>query len=330
LQVDGDGGVTLDWPARHLQAFVASLATVELALVLLGRVPVTRPADVTSLLGELRRHGWLAAAQLDVRVHARQGAADRARWLQAECHRQLGAQGSTDAPVLHLRVGRGDVEVAMDAVGEPLARRGYRLEGGAAPLRETHAAALLRWAGYQPGMALWDPTCGSGTLLIEAALLGQPVRSAPLACRRWPGLEPQQAIAIAPQPGVSTVGRIEGGDLDPATVAVAQRNLERAGLGARVEVLQRELGQWREPPSDPRGLVVSNLPWGVRLSHRSEARRLAERWAAVVRRRVPGWHAAAVVPEPQWGERLGLQQTRVLEVRHGGRTVWWLHGRVPV
>lgn len=324
-QAEGDDGVALSWPAERLASLACSLQTVEQLLVRVGAARVTDAADVSVMLGSLRRTGWLPESGIAVKVHARQGAADRARWLQGECDRQLGAVGEHWPVVVHLRAGRGDVEVAVDVVGESLHRRGYRQEAGEAPIRETYAAALLRWAGYAAGMPLWDPACGSGTLLIEAALYGQPVRLSPLSCSRWPGLTPQLAsTAAAGQP--ASVAWIEGGDIDAATVATARRNVIRAGQHAAIAIETREMAQWRTPPASGPGLVVSNLPWGLRLSHRAEARRLAERWAAVAKRRVPGWRAAAVVPEPQWADKLGLVATEVFEVRQGGRTVWWVRG----
>lgn len=206
-----------------------------------------------------------------------------------------------------------------------MSHRGYRLDPGEAPLRETTAALLLRWAGMAPGMAVWDPLCGSGTLAIEAALWGRWI-DRDLACQAWPGLEVQ---VPGQRQDLASPTLVEAGDLSAAAVERTRANAENAGVLPSMVIRQAEMGEWRDPPMVSEGLVVSNLPWGVRLGSRAEARRLAQRWAAVVKRRVPGWRAAAVVAEPQLAAELGLLHSEVLATRSGGRAVWLVKGVVP-
>ncbi len=319
VALEGDD-LEFEWPAPRLVDLLARLRVVEQVLVQLGTAKAATAQDLDAL-GTLLASAWLPAdADCQVRVHTVGCSADRARWVQANLQRRL-PTGQGGRQVLHLRVLREHVEVALDPAGWPLHQRGYRLEPGLAPLRETVAAALLQWAGMQPGMDVWDPTCGSATLPIEALLLGQPL-DRDWACKGWAALPLQHTSA-------TTGGQGQGwaGDESAEAVERAGRNVERAGLTGRITLQHAEMAQWRQPFGDS-GVVASNLPWGLRLGQRADARRTAQRWAAVVRRAAPGWRAAVVVAEPQLAETLGLDNCESLRCRAGGHAVWLVRGTV--
>lgn len=312
-----DRDLTVSLAPEHVLGLALRTRVAEVLLVRLGTVTVRDDGDIAALAATLRA-GWLGEhGRAAVKAHVAGASADRTRWVQGRLQQQLGEP--TDAPqVVHLRCHARDVDVAIDAVGGPLHLRGYRLEPGEAPLRETAAAALLQWAGHAPGMAVWDPMCGSGTLAIEAGLAGLDTPRA-CACSAWPCLPPQRGLpAAVPTP-------VWAGDLSPQAVEVARRNAERAHVN--IALRQAELADWRGPLA-AHGLVVSNLPWGVRLGQRADARRIAQRWAAVLRRTVPGWRAAAVVAEPQLAEDLGLDHMELTRTRNGGRAIWFVRGMV--
>ncbi|MBI5608826.1 MAG: hypothetical protein HY902_08080 [Deltaproteobacteria bacterium] len=303
-----------------LVALLARARTVEQILVQLGSTKAETATDLDGLAGWLCA-GWLPAdADSHVKVHTVGCSADRARWVQANLQRRL-PKGAGAKQVLHLRVLRDRVEVALDPAGWPLHQRGYRLEPGEAPLRETVAAALLQWAGMQAGMNIWDPTCGSATLPIEGLLLHQPL-ARDWACRQWSALPPQQA----PEPG-PVLARGWAGDMSAEAVERARRNVERAGLAEFLTLQHAEMAQWRQSLGEF-GMVVGNLPWGLRLGQRADARRTAQRWAAVVRRSAAGWRAAVVVAEPQLADILGLDDCESLRCRAGGHAVWLVRGTV--
>lgn len=329
-------GISFGWPAAQLVHLLRHLRTVEQVLVHVGKIDLHSPDALARLLQKLRALGWLGPdSGVDVKVHALAGATEKAAWWQHQVNAaakllcKFPADGQHPkaalAAVVHVRCDRRHVEVSLDPAGSPLSQRGYRLDPGEAPLRETTAALVLRWAGMTKGLAVWDPLCGSGTLALEAALWGLPSQRE-LACLAWPGLEAQQQ---AQGEGPALVPFVEAGDLSSAAVERTRANAERAGVQAAMTIRQAEMGEWRDPPQAPHGLVVSNLPWGVRLGSRGEARRLVQRWAAVVKRRVPGWRAAVVVAEPQLAADLGLLQSEVLATRSGGRAVWLVRGVVP-
>ncbi len=316
---DGDD-LRLSVPPTRLVALLARVRTVEQILVQLGTARAESAADLDALADRLGQ-GWLAAdADCHVKVHTVGCSADRARWVQANLQRRL-PRGQGARQVLHLRVFRDRVEVALDPAGWPLHQRGYRLEPGEAPLRETVAAALLLWAGMQAEMNIWDPTCGSATLPIEGLLLYQALER-DWACRSWNALPVQEIPAAAP-----ALAHGWAGDMAAESVERARRNVERAGLSDRLVVQHAEMAQWRQTMGDF-GLVAGNLPWGLRLGQRADARRTAQRWAAVVRRSAAGWRAAVVVAEPQLAEALGLDDCETLRCRAGGHAVWLVRGTV--
>lgn len=222
-----------------------------------------------------------------------------------------------DTPELHFRVWSLSPEdpryiVSLDLAGRSLHQRGYRVERVEAPLRETVAAQMLmlaRWDSRQE--LLFDPMCGSGTLPIEAALMAH---GAPLWLKdhtpdaaRLPGLA-ERGAGKRLYEGAAPV--VVGCDIDREAVQLAQRNVQRAGVGKDVLLLQddfqaldpRSLGQrlkrnapagWRFPLPLDRGLVIANPPYGERLSE--DPRPLYERLGRLVRSLGRGWRAAFIV-----------------------------------
>lgn len=313
------GGLEIACSDGQLAMLAGALATAEQVLVRLGDASLGSEGDLARLGEKLCADGWLAGPQqARVAVHAKAATVAKAAWLHNAADRW--AQGGDGSPTVHLTVGKTAVAVAVEPAGFALHQRGYRLDPGQAPLRETLAAAALRWAGHQPGMSVWDACCGSGTLAIEALLAGQN------HTRRWaaPRIAAVQADAPNPQ---TAAGTARCGDLDPQAVARTLANAERAGVAGRMQCDARELGQWRaDAPVD---FAAANLPWGGRLATRAEARRLAERWAAVARRVAAGAKALVVIGEPQLAGALGLVGSEVLATRNGGRAVWLAKGTVP-
>ena len=167
----------------------------------------------------------------------------------------------------------------LDPGGAALHQRGYRVEAGAAPLRETLAAAVVRASGWNGERPLLDPFCGSGTILIEAAslVLGlAPGRSRAFAASRWrhQGSElgpllreaQQQALAKADAARRSPQARslqIAGSDVDPRVLEIAQHNVERAGLSGIIRLHNGDATRL-QPPA-PGTLLLSNPPYGERI-----------------------------------------------------------------
>ncbi|MFP4640408.1 MAG: bifunctional 23S rRNA (guanine(2069)-N(7))-methyltransferase RlmK/23S rRNA (guanine(2445)-N(2))-methyltransferase RlmL [Guyparkeria sp.] len=253
----------------------------------------------------------------------------------------------TDHPGLRIHChvqAQGEASLAIELSSGSLHRRGYRTDGGEAPLRENLAAGLL-WRARWPrvaaaGGALFDPMCGSGTFLIEAALavLGQPaaMRRQRLGSPAWKGqvrddwravLEAEPRCWLdAPIPRDALA--IYGQDRDPLQLAAAHANIERAGLGEAVEIHHADSFASPCPPDTSRrehGLLISNVPFGQRIEDSHEA----DEWAALCTqwlRCLPGWYwgiLRSAETETVWP----LRFDRRLAVIHGGVEVEFLRGQ---
>jgi putative N6-adenine-specific DNA methylase len=164
----------------------------------------------------------------------------------------------------------------LDTSGEALFKRGWRLETGDAPLRENLAAGLLRVAGWKPGTVLFDPMCGSGTILAEAA---QMVAGIPPGARRdfafekFLGFKADEWLAIKgsvrpnPLPDTPT---IFGSDISGDMITMTRHNLNKAGIMFEVPLKQIE-AQEIKPPSDTPGIIITNPPYGERIGVRGDS-----------------------------------------------------------
>lgn len=214
--------------------------------------------------------------------------------------------------------------ISIDLASAPLHRRGYRESGVqvAAPMKETLAAAVLSWAGWDEiaasGGALVDPMCGSGTIAIEAALIAGDVAPGLLrdivASERWLGFdatswaESRAAAETRRREGLSRVPAIAASDSDPRAVQIARRCLQRAGLEGLVSVERQELARLLPPQGAPSGLVATNPPWGERLSDRRELPALYGVLAERLRAGFAGWKCAVASPDSQLRACLGMTE----------------------
>jgi putative N6-adenine-specific DNA methylase len=212
--------------------------------------------------------------------------------------------------------------LSVDSSGALLHRRGYRGEAVAAPLRETLAAGILGLLGWDGTVPLADPMCGSGTFLIEGALLAAnraPGLAREFAFLDWPGSRPglwevlrsEARAAIRPP-----VAAILGSDRDAGAVAAARRNADRAGVAAWVDFQERDLSR-RGPLPGP-GLAVCNPPYGKRLGRGSDLRTAFEELGRSCREAFPGWRVAFLCPDERLARATGLHPEPVALLVNGG------------
>jgi putative N6-adenine-specific DNA methylase len=161
--------------------------------------------------------------------------------------------------------------MSFDTSGVPLHKRGYRLESGEAPIQETLAAALLTLAKYQGNEILCDPCCGSGTLLIEAALMAS--RTAPGYIRQnwgfmhlpeflseaWLKVKAEADRQRIPLPS----GLLFGSDINKDMIRICKTNLRAAGFHQQVNILQSSFQDYTPPV--PPNFIICNPPHGLRL-----------------------------------------------------------------
>lgn len=231
---------------------------------------------------------------------------------------------------VHVHLERERASVSIDLSGSSLHERGYRTEAGAAPLKENLAAALLlrlKWpqiAGQ--GGALLDPMCGSGTLLIEGALMAGDIapglRRAYFGFLGWAGHDARQWAVLVREAneraaaGCQRIPTIIGSDKDGRVLNVAHGNAQRAQLADRLQFFQREVSAAR-PPSGAAGLVVVNPPYGERLGEGSELELLYASLGRVLREHFVGWKAGVFTGNPPLGKRMGLRARRKYALYNG-------------
>ncbi len=255
-------------------------------------------------------------------THAR-FAAQRVKDAVVDAMREAtGTRPSVDAEApdlrLNLVVRKGRAIVSVDLSGGPMHRRGWRSAQGEAPLKENVAAAVLARGGwprrYHDGGALLDPMCGSGTLLIEGALMAADV--APGLQRHglalpsgWKGFDREAWHALhtdaeaRARAGIATLRpAFFGRDLDPRAIAAARRNAEAAGVAFAINFDVRDMVHLTAPPAES-GLVACNPPYDARLAADAALyRQLGDALKAVV----PGWGASLLCGSEDLARATGL------------------------
>ena len=225
--------------------------------------------------------------------------------------------------LLHLHVEGPTALLSVDFSGESLHRRGYRIEGGRAPLKENVAAAVLLRAGWpdvcERGGLLLDPMCGSGTFLTEGALIA--ADAAPALDREyfgftgWRGhdaaLWQQLREEARTRRGARTARRcILGSDVDADAVRMSITNAEHAGVAEWMHVEKRALNEAVRPPGREMGLIVANPPYGERIGAESGLPALYSELGNMLRERFQGWQAAILTGNPPLARNLGIYAKR--------------------
>ena len=223
---------------------------------------------------------------------------------------------------INLHVEGTSASLALDLSGDSLHRRGYRSGAGEAPLKETLAAAIVRLSGWPERTAeepiLLDPMCGSGTLLIEAALMLSD--SAPGLLRKkfgfmaWHKHDPQlwerlTAEALQreerglPEPWPQFIGY----DADPKVIAQARKNVIAAGLREMIVIRQGQLSRLQSPGE--RGCLLTNPPYGERLSEKEAVKYLYRCLGRTFRARFPGWTLGFFTANTDLADMTGMHWT---------------------
>ncbi len=262
--------------------------TSRLAMRVLVQLATFEARDARALYDGVRHVDW---KRYLTRNHSLAVRATSAR--SALAHTQFVSQKTKDAIVDQLResagarpsVNRDDpdvgvtvrlahdhVTVFIDASGAPLHRRGYRPEGREAPIKETLAAAILRWAGWDGTAPFVDPMCGAGTLPIEASMMAQGIAPGifrpKFGLERWASADRTLIDAMATlraelRAGVHTSAfSVRGEDRDATAVEHARKCAGRAGVGATFDVTELDAFEFGDTP----GVMVVNPPYGERLS----------------------------------------------------------------
>lgn len=224
----------------------------------------------------------------------------------------------------------------VDTSGQSLHKRGWRRYQGRAPLSETLAAAVVLLSGWDRRSPLLDPLCGSGTLLIEGALLAGGVPPGlfrgSFGFERWLGHDAagwKRMVARAREEiRFPSKLVLRGWDSDAEKVAGARENVASAGLEGRVSIDVAELEAF-EPRRGWNAWIVSNPPYGERVGEERDLEGLYRRFGEILGERCRGFHVALLSGNPKLGGALGLAPDRVTALKNGAIDVELLQLRVP-
>lgn len=236
---------------------------------------------------------------------------------------------------VHAHANGTNITVSIDLAGESLHRRGYRGAAGEAPLKENVAAGMLMRSGWREmaasGAQFLDPLCGSGTLVIEAAMMAADI--APGLTRDyygflgWRGHDAQIWAAVLDEARVRALEgagsarpslAIRGQDRDGGMIRVARANAERAGVGPLVQLEVKTLADAAPGVAgSATGLLCTNPPYGVRLEDHDAALATHRELGKVLRERFQGWVAAVLIGSPELGMELGIRAYRTHALWNG-------------
>lgn len=219
--------------------------------------------------------------------------------------------------------------ISLDLSGEGLHLRGYRDGTGMAPIKENLAAAIVMRSGWVAGTPLLDPMCGSGTLLIEAAML---------ATDRAPGLHrghwgfsgwaqhddaiwkevKAEAQTRARQGLAAYESRFYGSDVDERVIERARRNARRAGIGELINFEVKDVAQLNNPlPKGPYGTVISNPPYGERLESEPALIALHSLLGRIMKNQFGGWNLSVFSASPELLSCLQLRADKQFKAKNG-------------
>jgi putative N6-adenine-specific DNA methylase len=211
-------------------------------------------------------------------------------------------ESDVNAQIFIVRVERDRFTVSADTSGALLHRRGYRQAIAKAPLRETLAAAMLRGSGWNAKSPLVDPMCGSGTIAIEAAMIARkipPGLNRDFAFLGWPGADVARWKSLVEHARGQILGRspvaIAASDRDSGAIDAAKSNARRAGVADDVELAVQPLSG-ASPVGKAPGLLITNPPYGERLSASKDVRNLYAQLGNIARAKFNGWELGMLAP----------------------------------
>ncbi len=246
---------------------------------------------------------------------------------------EKGSEDEVNAPMIVVRLVNNECTLSIDTSGMGLHRRGYRLASAKAPLRENLAAGILLASGWDGRSPLIDPFCGSGTIPIEAALLA--MRIPPGLNRRfvfmdWPGYKPHLFNYLhqkAMEGKIDPPEPILGSDRDAGAVQMAVENAERAGVAAGIQFSRKAVSSILPPPGT--GWLVSNPPYGVRVSPSKDLRDLYASFGKVLNEHFTGWNVAYLCSDEHLATLTHLTFEKGISLNNGGIPVKLTRATVP-
>lgn len=231
------------------------------------------------------------------------------------------------------------VTLTIDTSGTSLFKRGYRTEKGGAPLKENMAAALVMLTNWFPDKPFYDPCCGSGTIPIEAALIGlniAPGLNRSFAAEKWTFFDPKafETVRQEARKEIRTDITLDilGADIDGSMIEIAKQNAIKAGVSEHIEFKQMQLKDFRTKKEH--GVLVANPPYGDRLLSEEQAQNIYRQMGQTYEP-LETWSKYILTSDLSFEEHYGKQATKKRKLYNGAiRTdyfqFWGIRKRKPI
>lgn len=225
--------------------------------------------------------------------------------------------------LINAHINKNQCVISLDSSGDSLHRRGYRPAVGLAPLKETLAVALLHLAEWNPDIPLFDPFCGSGTIVLEAAMIA--LNIAPGLYREKFTLENwtdfngdlwDKLIKEAKNSQKQDLTTIIGSDVEAEIIKQAQDNASACGLANKIKFQQQHLADI-QPPTET-GIILCNPPYGIRMADTEALSPLYKLMGDVLKQRFQGWTAYILTGNKELAKKIGLRTSRRIPINNGG------------
>jgi putative N6-adenine-specific DNA methylase len=334
------GGVhfVADWPTCYAVNLHSRIATRILWRVAHGRY--AKEDDIYKLALDCPWGKWFAATQtIRVDVTAVKSPLKSLEFItlrikDAICDRfraDTGKRPNVDTREpdvrMHGFITADECTLYIDTSGAPLYQRGLRQKTVEAPLKENVAAGIIRLSGWQPGMPLLDPMCGSGTFLTEAAQMA--LNIAPGAGGRSFGFQRLKNFQLGVWKDMldeamdvekpAAFAGIYGSDISPVSVRAALANLDRAGLLPAVKLSSGDILEIEAPPrgEGEAGIMIANPPYGERLSEQEELAAFYPQLGSALKRNFAGWNCFLLTADLRMPKLMRLTPSKKTPLYNG-------------
>lgn len=222
---------------------------------------------------------------------------------------------------LDVHISGRDVTLSLDSSGDPLFKRGWRVAQTDAPINEVLAAGIIMLSGWDGKTDLVDPMCGSGTFLIEAALIGANIAPGvyrdSYAFQQWPDYDEELFNKIYNDDSAERefTHKIYGSDIEGKAIAIARANVKNAGLNKYIELERRDFNDIEEVPKG--GTLISNPPYGERLSI-EDIEQFYDNLGFKLKHTFKGYNAWLICYDKEQYHKIGLKPSVKYALNNGG------------
>jgi putative N6-adenine-specific DNA methylase len=330
------GGIEFQGTDHHVYLCNLHLRTASRVIVRLGEFYAAAFSELRKKAGRLDWEQYVKPGQdVEIKVTCHKSklyhsdaVAERIRGaIEDHLHQPIAASGKEPTkPIVIVRLVNDLCTISIDSSGELLHRRGYRQAVAKAPLRETLAAGLLLSAGWESSQPLIDPFCGSGTIPIEAALMARniaPGINRHFAFMDWAGYQSihfKELLEIARKAIKASASMIYASDRDRGAVDMATANAARTGVHQNIQFACHAISDL--PSHKGPGWIITNPPYGVRVSSSKDLRNLYSSFGKLLREDYAGWNLGILCSDEQLIHALELGQPEYsLPLINGGIAV---------